>query len=410
MIVVIRLPRAGKYGQGRWTAMTARDRRKLDVPALADRAARDAGGVSPAFLEGYLEMLEGVSGTRRRLSRSELESRRVLGAAAAERSVPLRSLVDLYLSVNWMCWRKLPAVDESTEKEEVCAIAEAILRASDDAIVALADGYDSAQRRMMRREGAERREFIDDLLYGRSDLGRLAERADRFGLRLAASYVVAVARSDQPFTDGDVLTQRIEAALLDRFDSRDVMIATKDGMLLCLAPGASPEVPAEFARQVEVCLSAHRQGQVGVGRTHPGPGGILRSYEEARGALELAASLGLTEFVLDASDLLVYQVLFRDRAAIIELVDTVLGPLNETRGGARPLLDTLAAYFASGGVAAETARTLFLSVRAVTYRLDRVKHSTGYDPRDPAQRFTLEAAVLGARLLDWPAHTLAPPG
>ncbi|MGY6651450.1 PucR family transcriptional regulator [Amycolatopsis sp. TRM77291] len=389
--------------------MTGRARPRLDIASLADRAARDAGGVSPEFLDGYLEMLDGVSGTQRRLSRAELDSRRELGAAAAERSVSLRSLVDLYLSVNWMCWRKLPAVVEASGKEEVCAIAEAILRASDDAIVALADGYDSAQRRVLRREGAERREFLDDLLYGRSDLGRLAERADRFGLRLAASYVVTVARADHVFVDGDATAQRIEAALSGRFDSREVMTTTKDGTLLCIAPGALPDVPAEFARQVEAGLSARLRFQIGVGRTHPGPRGILRSYEEARGALDLAESLGLTESVLNASDLLVYQVLFRDRAAIIELVNTVLGPLNDTRGGARPLLDTLAAYFASGGVAAETARTLFLSVRAVTYRLDRVKHSTGYDPRDPAQRFTLEAAVLGARLLDWPTHTLAPP-
>jgi DNA-binding PucR family transcriptional regulator len=104
----------------------------------------------------------------------------------------------------------------------------------------------------------------------------------------------------------------------------------------------------------------------------------------------------------------VFQVLFRDRAAITDLVHTVLTPLNNTRGGAQPLLDTLAAYFAANEVAAAAARQLFLSVRAFTYRLDRIKQLTGYDPRDPTQRFTLEAAVLGARLLNWPSHPLPP--
>jgi hypothetical protein len=389
--------------------MTESDRRRLDVAAVADQAARDAGGVSPAFLEGYLEMLDGVSATGRRLARAELESRRVLGASAAEESVPLRTLVDLYLSANWLSWRELPAVAEATGKEQVCAIAEAVLRAADDAIVALADGYDSAQRLVMRQEGAERREFVDDLLYGRSDLGRLAERADRFGLRLAASYVVAAARADRPFADGDATTRRIEAALLGRFDAREMLVTTKEGLLLCIAPGAAADAGDELARQVDAALPASREWRVGVGRTHAGPGGILRSYEEARGALELADSLGLAASVLKADELLVYQVLFRDRAAIIELVDTVLGPLEHARGGARPLLDTLSAYFATGGNTAETARTLFLSVRAVTYRLDRVKQRTGYDPRNPAERFTLEASVLGARLLDWPARPLSRP-
>jgi sugar diacid utilization regulator len=291
-------------------------------------------------------MLDTVSVTGRRLARDELESRRVLGGRAAERGVQLRSLVDLYLSANWLAWSELPAVAAATGKHDLSDIARAVLRAADDAVVALADGYDEAQRLTMRREEAERREFIDDLLYGRSDLGRLAERAGRFGLRLAASYVVAAAKADQPFTDGDSATHRIESQLLQRFGTRDVLVTTKDGLLLCIGPEVLRDVATELARHLELVLAAKETWQVGVGRAHPGPGGILRSYEEARSALELAASLGLDARVLNATDLLVFQVLFRDRAAIIDLVGTVLSPLAGTRGGARPLLETLSAYFA----------------------------------------------------------------
>lgn len=384
-----------------------RDHRPLDIAALTGRASRDAGGVSPAFLDGYIEMLDLVSRTGRRLARDELDSRRVLGASAAEQSVPLRALVDLYLSANWLCWRQLPAIVAAGGKEEVSVVAEAVLRATDDVVVALADGYDNAQRLLVRQEEAERREFIDDLLYGRGDLGRLAERAERFGLGLATSHLVAAAKAEHPFTDGDAATRRIESALLGRFDIREVLVTAKDGLLLCIAPGATAQAPVEFAHQIELVLT--EEWQIGVGRAHAGPGGILRSYEEARTTLELARSLGLTKRVLNAGELLVFQVLYRDRAAIIDLVGTVLSPLNRTRGGALPLLDTLSAYFATGAVTAETARQLFLSVRAVTYRLDRVKQLTGYDPRRPDQRFTLEAAVLGARLLDWPAQPLQAP-
>jgi hypothetical protein len=390
--------------------VTERARPGWDVVAVTQRAARDAGGVSVAFLAGYPEMLDGVSRTGRRLTREELDSRRALGAKAAEQSVPLRALADLYLSAQWLSWRELPAVAAATGKDEVCAIAEAVMRAADDAIVALADGYDRAQRLVLWQEGAERREFIDDLLHGRSDPGRLAERADRFGLRLAASYLVAVARAAQPFTDGDARMRHVETNLLSRFGSRDVLVTTKDGLLVCLAPGAIGDVPGEFARELELVMPADGGGQVGIGRTPPGPTGILRSYEEARSALQLAASLRLTAPVLRAEELLVYQVLFRDRAAIIELVGSVLSPLVTSRGGAQPVLDTLIAYFSTGENTTETARKLFLSVRAVTYRLDRVKRLTGYDPRDPAHRFTLEAAVLGARLLDWPARALQTSG
>ncbi len=60
----------------------------------------------------------------------------------------------------------------------------------------------------------------------------------------------------------------------------------------------------------------------------------------------------------------------------------------------------------AGEVATDSARRLHLSVRTVTYRLTKVKDLTGYDPTDPAQRFVLHAAVLGARLIGWPARDL----
>jgi DNA-binding PucR family transcriptional regulator len=47
-----------------------------------------------------------------------------------------------------------------------------------------------------------------------------------------------------------------------------------------------------------------------------------------------------------------------------------------------------------------------MSVRTVTYRLAKVKTLTGTDPTDPAQRLALHMAVVGARLLDWPASDL----
>ena len=42
----------------------------------------------------------------------------------------------------------------------------------------------------------------------------------------------------------------------------------------------------------------------------------------------------------------------------------------------------------------------------MTYRLARVRQLLGVDPTDPAERFALQAAVLGARALGWPAVPL----
>lgn len=120
----------------------------------------------------------------------------------------------------------------------------------------------------------------------------------------------------------------------------------------------------------------------------------------------MSARLGLPDPVVRAEDLLVYQVLARDREPLRELIRTVLLPLQDARGGAEPLLLTLRAYLATGAVAVHTAARLDLSVRAVTYRLERVRQLTGRDPTDPDDRFVLDTALRGALVLGWPRHPL----
>lgn len=143
-----------------------------------------------------------------------------------------------------------------------------------------------------------------------------------------------------------------------------------------------------------------------MGRAHPGLYGIARSYEEAREALTMSGRLNVNTPVVTAHDLLLYRVLIRDQPAIVDLVQAVLSPLVQARGGARPLLETLDAYFAAGAVATDAAKRLHVSVRTVTYRLERIKALTGYDMANPDHRFTLQAAVLGAKVLNWPERHL----
>jgi sugar diacid utilization regulator len=208
----------------------------------------------------------------------------------------------------------------------------------------------------------------------------------------------------------------VEAVVADAAAPSPSLVATRGGQVVAII-GATGGDEADRVARALARLLAHAQpgtstGQppprrIVVGRPYPGPSGVAHSYEEAAEALDVAQRLGLPEPVASAADLLIYQVLLRDRAAITDLVRTVLMPLGAARGGATPLLATLAAYFAHGGVAAAAARDLHLSVRAVTYRLARVRELTGRDPALPADALTLQVAVIGARLLGWPATSLA---
>lgn len=352
------------------------------------------------YVTGYADILLDVSATGRRLTRAELDSRRALGEHAAQSTHGLRGLVVGHLAATRAIWSALPPTPAGRDAR---AVADSVLAAAEQAVDAFAEGYERAQRLAVRQAEAARREFIDDLLHGRSDLGRMSERAERFGLRLAHTHAVAVAGGPEPYDDMHPVTRRLDTALTTRFGDHQILFTTKAGRLICVAPGDADDVLNFFAKRAH---DATGGGQVAIGRPHPGAGGVVHSYEEALGALELGAKMALDAPVLRTADLLVFPVLTRDRQAMADLVRSALGPLRQARGGAQPLLETLVAYFDSGCVAAEAARRLSLSVRAFTYRLERIHQYTGADPSDPLHRYTLQTAVIGARLLDWPTRPL----
>lgn len=375
-------------------------------------------GIDPVLLGDFPAAAARAAAGGRPLRPAELVRYRELGGAAAGRGVALRALVDLYLSAAGRLWPTLPAVETANaDPRGVVVAGEAVLRAAADAVAALTEGFQLTRRGMIRREEAARREFVDDLLLGRSDAAGLLNRAAGYGLDLAGPHAVAVARAERDFHDGSPLAVTAERAVLGSKGDAGVLVTSKDGLLVVVFAVPDRAAIAEVAERLGNVLGRPaRPGLVqlartaGVGswllavsRARPGATGVRGSLEEARGVLELAGRLALPGPVVDAQDMLVYLVLLRDRAAITDLVSALLTPLLAARGGAGPLLETLQAYFAAGANASAAARSLHLSVRAFTYRLERIRVLTGQDAADPEQRFALHAAVLGAQLLDWPS-------
>jgi sugar diacid utilization regulator len=408
------------------TALPETSLRRL--PRAAVLAADDAG-LHAGLLGDYLELLDRAAATGVRVSGTERDRFRRLGQTAAETGASLPALVDLYLSATWRAWPSLPAVRgagrdggaEGTGGEAPAAAlavartrsaASAVLRAGDEVVAAVCAGYESARVARARAEEALRRELVDDLLTGSGAIGPLLERAGGFGLRLEAPHLVVVAGADRRFVDGRGVARDVELALREP-DGDVPLVATKDGLLVCVIPVRGPGVGtgagrdrADEPRAARIVADRLRRERglrwrLGVSRARGGADGVRLGYEEARSAVELAERLGRAETVVHADDMLIYTVLGRDREPLAELVDRVLRPLRDARGGAGPLLATLEAYLGRGAVVLAAARDLHLSPRALTYRLERVRELTGFDPGVPDDRYVLQTALLGARLLGW---------
>jgi sugar diacid utilization regulator len=392
-----------------------------DLAAITRAASREAGGVPPGLLGDYLPAVLDAFGTGRRLTAVELAGYAQSGEQAAEGGVALGGLVDLYLSATWRLWRELPAGSYSPTVLRGAVLA--VLHAADDAVAAAAGGFERAYLSVARREEAERREFFEDLLSGRGGVADLLARGERLGLRLAGPHQVMVMGSADSGGSVSLPGVHVDAVVAEAASPSSSLVVSRRGRLVVIVGTAGDDEAAGVARALAGALGRQAAGHAGarepgpavpppwriaLGRPYPGPSGVVRSYDEATDALDAAQRVGLADEVVRAADLLIYQVLLRDRAAITDLVQTLLTPLARARGGAAPLLATLDAYYARGGVAAAAARDLHLSVRTVTYRLARVKDLTGRDPSRPADALALQVAVIGARMLDWPATRLEP--
>ena len=419
------------------TAIVSTPGDQVDLAAITRAASREAGGVPPDLLGDFLAAVHAAALTGRRLTAAELTGHGRSGERAAESGVALRGLVDLYLSAAWRLWRELPDPGGAVATR---AAGLAVLRAADDAVAAAAEGFERAHLSVARRQEADRIEFLDDLLGGRGNLPELVARGAGFGLRLAGPHQVVLVAGSAGARYGGPQGLAVERLVANAVAPAPSLAMARGGRLVAVIGVTTGDEAARLADALaselsqgaddvggDVAASAGGDGgaaggeadldagepgrprrawRVGLGRAYAGPVGVLRSYDEAMDALDVAERLHLADPVVNAADLLMYRVILRDRAALADLVGALLMPLSEARDGAGPLLDTLEAYFASGQVAVQAAQRLNLSVRAVTYRLARVRDLTGQDPARPADALALQVAVIGARLLDWPATPL----
>lgn len=357
-------------------------------------AAEQESGASRRLLGSYVATSTACATRAARLSERDLDEFRQLGELAAEDGVELRRLLDLYLSATWRLSEHLA---RTVEADLGGSWATPLFRASDDAAAALGAGYERAQRRAIRREEAIRRELIDDLLAGIVVGESLRDLASQVGFNLAGVHQAVVARTHRALRDAGPVQSHVERELLTgRGDGG--FVATKEALLVCVLAGSAPSAGDTVLRLVTEVEPG--EWLIGVGRPHQGAGGVARSFREARDAVDIATRLRRPDGVVRFGDLLPYRILLQDPQLLQETVDDVLGPLDAARGGAEPLVETLEAYFDAGLSTTAAARRVHLSVRAVTYRLHRIADLTGRSLRDPRDRFALELAVRGCRLLE----------
>lgn len=347
-----------------------------------------------------VRILSSVLSQERSISRDEQEALERTGARRAESNIPLDDVLHAYRTVSRVCWDVLSEEIRSYNGDAVeatIALAETVLRYTDQLSTSVADAYARAQRAIVREQEGARREFLADLLYGNDVKPEdILRRAHTFGYDLSLSYLALVGSGPQGGSGVEAATTSAVARVLGEAGA-DPIVLQKGDHTIVLVP-ADPSVdPATLPEKLVAELDG--AWQFGVGGPDPGLEGIRRSYLEAREALEIGMALTVEGTVHRFDELLLYHFLRLEPAMVERFVELTLGPLieyDERRKG--ELIRTLEAYFDADGSVKMAGESLFAHPHTVTYRLKQVEKLSGWSLRDPEDKLRLQLALRAHRL------------
>lgn len=285
------------------------------------------------------------------------------------------------------------ALTQTVSLEQTVELVSEAVQAFEDAVPEVAPGNEVELRSAVERYGRSLA-FAVARVYARA-----AEQRGAWDARLQALVVDAlVAGSDErvvaaraavlewPATDRvRVIAARPVAgadALLDLFVGQPVLASVHGAAVVVVAPAAAAAAVARTLAPADAVVI----GDEATSLAAAGP--------SARGALAALEVLPARpgERLLTAVELLPERALAGEMAARDALVRNAFEPLDGD------LTDTLTALLAAGGALEPAARALPVHVNTLRNRLAKIEALTGYDPREPRDRFALQVAQVLGRL------------
>jgi len=247
-------------------------------------------------------------------------------------------------------------------------------------------------RSVAEAEHRVRGELLSDLLGApHQDPESLRARGLRLGADLDRPHVVVVvdARSEP--------SPRLRAAAAHLAATRHGLAGDHDGRMVLLLPGTDP---AAAAPEVAAALS-HAGTRLTVGAAGPSgcPPAINSAYSQACRCVEALLALGRQGAAATLGELGFLGMLLSDHKDVPGFVRSVIGCLldYDARKGT-DLVQTVEAYFGSGGNVTKAKDALHVHVNTVTQRLDRVTSLLGDDWQLGERALEIRLAVYLYRL------------
>lgn len=263
----------------------------------------------------------------------------------------------------------------------------AILRYGREIAFATAEVYARAAEVRGRWDARLEALAVDAVLRAETDESVLS-RASAVGWSARGEVVVVVGSAPPEATGAQTeVFDDVRRAAQSR--GLDALSAVQGHLLVVILGGVT--APEQDAAAV---VGLFGEGAVVIGPVATDLSHAHLSATIALGALRAAVGWPDAPRPVSAHDLLPERILAGDETARAEAVERIYVPLADARG---ELVETLVAYFASGGGIEASARALFVHANTVRYRLGQIADLTGLTPSAPRDALALQLALVLGR-------------
>ncbi len=266
-----------------------------------------------------------------------------------------------------------------------------------------------------------RQDFFDDLLDGKIEsVHAVKSLAEIHYMDATKTYLCIVSRLNVELAEsgtikgmGELLQiKKAAMALMEAVANRHgrSIVAIQRGNLIIsflLAEKGETEQPGEETRQLaadiyrELCRQ-YPAAEMGVGDPCPDFLNLGKSYRNALEAMEISARIEEGPRLTFYADMRLYHLLelVQPREQLEEFVHQVLGRLQRHDEENRTdFVDTLEAYFQSGGNITMAAKKKYLHRNTFMYRIEKIKDILQVDLKQPETILELQIALRIRKLL-----------
>jgi DNA-binding PucR family transcriptional regulator len=315
---------------------------------------------------------------------------RDLGTARALQAVPLDGIVLSFRAAERLLWeefvRQLGTTDVDDLQDELRNVALACDWLQSLVIAA----YRETQEQLTVHNERLGTDLLSMLVLGHADPPVLARHARVLGLEMDHRYQVAAFAASSPEVEDMLRLRRQVLAILEASVGGRITSGAVRGSELLLVPGELSDLVVTKLRSC-LELAAGLQAYVTLGVAVDGLAAVGESGQQALQAMDVARGRGIVGPFHRYDDLLLQVLVKGDGAAAARLHDVYHAGI----AGQAHLEQTLVAFLEANLSIRDAAAHLFVHPNTIMYRLERVRHLTGVDPRDAWSLVHLVLAVRG---------------